>query len=550
MNKSLKRVLSMALALCLVLSLFCTTAMAAQTTPSYPHLSVGAATVTTLEAGDTVKIPVSLAGLGDSRYLSGMSCNVAAMNDGYLTVTGVEFAPSISGWAGGYNAQYNSVNKVNLAFAEHPEDCLSADGLLFTVVCTVAKDIPAGTNTGIQLSSVSMNQTSTLFLNSPDGTEANRDPNAVIYPEDANGDPTGGVSIPEEKEFVMTVSADKSEVVLDETFTVKVTVTGDAFVGAEYGLTYDPALFALVSKPGDATDDNGTIGHTFLQYTAPDGTVVGTYTFKALAQDVETTGYFTLSADSKVETALSSLGGNAEPCTISAPAPVTIKLADTLTVSAPNVTVDYDGNAYGVTATANLPGATIKYADANGTYTLDQSPTYVEVGEYTVNFSASLKGYATAYGSAKVTINQPKYFTETQEYVSGYTLVLVYSDFDAPYYTYDGHSMLDVTASGYSLDGISYKHVYGWVVKGNADLSKIAYTSEKPVKIAYSCDVNASNRIDLRDAVATMCVYNTDTNYMTADQMALILRADVDHNKKVDASDYGTILANSDYNKQ
>mgnify|MGYP004590574105 CR=1 FL=1 len=76
-----------------------------------------------LKAGDTVKIPVSLAGLKEDQYLSGISCNVAAM-DSYLTVTGVEFASSIDSWSGGYNDQHKSVNKVNLTFAERPEDCL------------------------------------------------------------------------------------------------------------------------------------------------------------------------------------------------------------------------------------------------------------------------------------------------------------------------------------------------------------------------------------------------------------------------------------------
>lgn len=553
MKRSLKRALSMALTLSLVLSLFCTTAVAAQTTPSYPYLSVGAASVTKpFEKNDTVRIPVSLAGLGtsSSQYLSGFSCSVTAMGDGYLTVTGVEFAPSVAGWSGGYNAKLDAVNKVYLAFAEHPEDCLHSDGLLFTVVCTVAKDVPAGTSTGIQIKDVSMSQTSEVFLNSTDGKTSGLDANAVTYPLDADGDPTGGVSVPEEPDFVMTVSADRSEVVLDETVTVKVTVTGGAFGGAEYDLTYDPALFQLVTKPSDATDNNGTIGHSFLQYEAPAGTVIGTYTFKALAQDAEATGSFTLGADSKVDTALSALTGNSQPCTTSAPAQVTIKLARTLTVSAQDVTVDYDGSASSVTATANLPGATIKYADADGNYTLDAAPTYTDIGTHVVKFCATLKGYETAYGQATVKIEQPKYVTETVEYVSGYELLLVYSDIDAPYYTYDGHAMLNVTASTYSLNGTSYKHVYAWVVKGEADTGKIAYTSAKPFAVAYSCDVNASNKVDLRDAVATMCVYNVDTNYMKADQMALILRADVDHNKTVDAFDYGRILADSSYNKQ
>ena len=543
-NRSAKTVLRTLLALVLVLSLFCVSALAAA--PDYAHLEVGTATATELKAGDTVKIPVSLAGLKPAQYLSGLSCNVAAMGDGYLTITGVEFAPSISGWSGGYNDAYKSVNKVNLTFAEHPEDSLHSNGLLFHVVCNVAKDIPAGTTTGITLSNVSMSQTSTFFLNSTDGTEANLDKNAVVYPNDGNGG--GGITIPEAVSFTMKIAADKAEVEMDEIVTITITGHGGAFTGAAYEMTYDPALFAPVSVAQDAVLKTGTTDTYRYLGVFPaglaDSDTISTYTFKALAQDAEVEGAFTLvESECYIETLDSSLGGSAEPCAVSAPAKVKIVLKDDLTVSAPNVTVDYDGQPHGVTATANKDGATIKYADADGEYTLDKSPAYTAVGEYTVKFRATLKGYKPAYGQAKVTINQPKYFTETTEYVSGYTLVLVYTDYDTTRYTYAGNTMLDVTSAGYTLGGVEYAHVYGWVVKGSPDLSTIGYTQESAVRVAYSKDVNASGTIDLRDAVATVGIYNADARYMLESNMAMILRADVDHSKKVDSDDYSLILA-------
>lgn len=541
-NRSAKTVLRTLLVLALALSLFCMSALAANA-PDYAHLEVGTANVTSLKAGDTVKIPVSLAGLKENQYLSGISCNVAAM-DSYLTVTGVEFASSISGWSGGYNGQDKSVNKVNLAFAVHPEDSLHSNGLLFYVVCNVDQDLPAGTTTGITLSNVSMSQTSTLFLNSTDGTEANLDKNAVVYPNGGNG---GGVSIPEAVSFTMNITADKPEVEMGETVTITITGHGGAFNGAQYQMTYDPALFELLTKPTEAVLDSET--NTFRYINAlsglTDGAVISTYTFKALAQETEVTGNFTLVSDKCfIETYGSSISGNAVPCAISDPAQVKIKLKDDLTVSADNVTVDYDGRPHGVNATANKLGATIKYADANGEYTLDESPAYTAVGEYTVKFRATLKGYQPATGEAKVTINQPEYFTETTEYVSGYSLVLVYTNYDTTRYTYDGNTMLDVTSAGYAHSGIEYQHVYGWVVKGTPELNKIGYTQENAPRVAYSKDVNASGTTDLRDAVATVGVYNADATYMKDSNMAMILRADIDHNKKVDSLDYGEILAN------
>ena len=87
------------------------------------------------------------------------------------------------------------------------------------------------------------------------------------------------------------------------------------------------------------------------------------------------------------------------------PADFTVKVnPNGLTVSAENVNQVYDGTAYGVTPAANKTGATILYKDANGEYTLTESPTQKDVGEKTVEFKASLYGYADAYGSAKIKI--------------------------------------------------------------------------------------------------------------------------------------------------
>lgn len=77
-----------------------------------------------------------------------------------------------------------------------------------------------------------------------------------------------------------------------------------------------------------------------------------------------------------------------------------------LTVSASDVEKMYDGTAYGVAPTASVKGATILYKDADGNYTLTECPTQTNAGELTVEFQASLEGYAPATGSAKVTITK------------------------------------------------------------------------------------------------------------------------------------------------
>lgn len=550
MKKLFRRFLGAAMTAALVLSL-CVTAMAAQTTPTYAHLSVGEVQVPKLEAGDTVKIPVSLAGLESSDYLSGFSCMIERA-DTYLEITGVEFSSATNGWSGGYNAQNGYVNKVNLDFATNPEGSMHSNGLLFTVVCKVLQDVPAGTSTGIEIGNVSMSMNSTDhgFLNSTDKTQAGLDKNAVVYPVDADGTPTGGVTVPEKTTYTVTVAADKSEVTLDETVTVTVTVTGGAFNTAEYDLTYNPAYFQRTSAISGYTkeDTAGTITDFYIGRQSAAGTVIRTYTFKALAQDAEVTGQFALSK-AKVG-ATGAVIGDADLCPVSAPAEVTIKLSDDLTVSAPNVTVDYDGGEHGVTATANKAGADIKYMDANGGYTLDESPKYSAVGHYTVKFQATLKGYNPATGEATVTINEPAYEVETTEYVAGYKLVLVYTN-SATRFTYDGNTMLDVTAAGYSLNGTAYNHVYAWIVKfADYDKSEIGYTAAAAQQVGYTVDVNASGKVDLMDVNAVVCVYNAEPAVMNdASIMAILLRADVDHSKVVDAFDYGAILTSSSYSR-
>uniref|UniRef100_UPI0022E8F08A InlB B-repeat-containing protein n=1 Tax=Enterocloster aldenensis TaxID=358742 RepID=UPI0022E8F08A len=86
------------------------------------------------------------------------------------------------------------------------------------------------------------------------------------------------------------------------------------------------------------------------------------------------------------------------------PGDFTIKSNDSLSVSASDVKKVYDGNGYGVEPVSVPSGATITYRDADGKYTLTESPTRTNVGTTKVEFKASLYGYDAAYGSADVTI--------------------------------------------------------------------------------------------------------------------------------------------------
>ena len=74
-------------------------------------------------------------------------------------------------------------------------------------------------------------------------------------------------------------------------------------------------------------------------------------------------------------------------------------------VSADGYSSAYDGTAHGITVTAPT-GATVKYGTTAGSYTLNDSPTYTNVGEYTVYYRVSQTGYFAVTGSQTVNISK------------------------------------------------------------------------------------------------------------------------------------------------
>ena len=76
-----------------------------------------------------------------------------------------------------------------------------------------------------------------------------------------------------------------------------------------------------------------------------------------------------------------------------------------LIVSASGWSGKYDGTDHGITVTSS-PDATIKFGTASGTYNLNSSPTYVNVGTYTVYYQVSKTYYTTATGSESVVITE------------------------------------------------------------------------------------------------------------------------------------------------
>ena len=84
----------------------------------------------------------------------------------------------------------------------------------------------------------------------------------------------------------------------------------------------------------------------------------------------------------------------------------TINKAD-MSVSASGYSGTYDGNAHGITVTVNYPsGATLRFRDSSGSFTLTSSPTYSDAGTYYVYYSVTKNNYNTVSSYRTVNIRK------------------------------------------------------------------------------------------------------------------------------------------------
>ena len=136
-----------------------------------------------------------------------------------------------------------------------------------------------------------------------------------------------------------------------------------------------------------------------------DGTVTYSSSDTKVAEVNATTGEVTIKGNGEATiTATVTDGDNYTYATKTASYTIGVGTA-AMTVSATGYSGTYDNSAHGITV--NAPeGATIKYGTAEGTYTLEASPTYTTSGEYTVYYQVTKPGYTTVTGSATVTISK------------------------------------------------------------------------------------------------------------------------------------------------
>ena len=114
-------------------------------------------------------------------------------------------------------------------------------------------------------------------------------------------------------------------------------------------------------------------------------------------------------------------------------------------------------------------GYTVKYGTAEGTYTLDASPTQTEIGTLTVYYQVTANNYAAKTGSATITVSAKQPQTITAENVTA---------------TYgDTNAKVSATSSG----AISYA-----VKDGSGDYIDVAADGKLTIKKAGTATVTVT----------------------------------------------------------
>ena len=119
-----------------------------------------------------------------------------------------------------------------------------------------------------------------------------------------------------------------------------------------------------------------------------------------------------------------------------------------LSVTASGYTGDYDSKEHGIVVTSS--GSTIKYGTSEGTYNLNSSPTYKDVGSYIVYYQVTKPGYKTVTGSKQVIITDNT--TPSISFKSTMPTIITQKD------NYTIGNYLDIT---YGPTGGSYSCKYG-----------------------------------------------------------------------------------------
>lgn len=404
-----------------------------------------------------------------------------------------------------------------------------------------------------------------------DGKDAKLVSGTNEYKENGTYVQSGDRFIKAEKRSI-EISANNTEVEMNDTVEISVTLKGNNIANAVYDLAYDTTKFELVSASTGTTASNGSLSEMLYKTDGAcyeNGAVLATYTFKALGQTENVTADFVIS-NTAAATYLESIDATNIKTTNNEKVSVAIKLKEyAVAVSVDNnvetgttLTVPYtnEGHTFSVIAT---PAAAVSYKVNGGDET--NSVSVSERGTYTIEYTITPEtGYAKVTGTFTLVIGDPEYVvevnltnSENRDYVSGKKIVLVYTNTDGLAFNYGDDLMIDVTARGYKYnDTDEYSHVYAFVTDAieNSDagvtvedyknnISCVIPSPADLIKLTYTMDLNFDSYLTVNDITTAYGIYNANEDYFkNVKNQKKFLRADTDGNKCVNNDDANAVV--------
>ena len=379
-----------------------------------------------------------------------------------------------------------------------------------------------------------------------------------------NNDGTYGVV----SERVIEVVASEEEVVAGREFTVDVKLAkGENIFNAEWTLSYDTLLFEL--KGAANTGSIKEIASKTLEGEFfAEGETLATYTFVAKAVPATITGNFTLSettastfAESRdaIQVAATTIADDVTIIMIEYDVTATLNGEDVdLTVATPSAETTYTGEAQQFVVSTNLPAN----VDCEITYTVDgndvEEVVLTDVGTYEVVYTiTTADGYAEKTGKVTIEVKAPAFVVETAKWtVMGKKLVLVYTNQDAMYFTYDDKLMIDVTSKGYEYENNTrYAHVFAFVTDELANdvvesyKEKVMYISEAEGLFILTdghskADINFSNTLNVQDISVEFGIVNLHSEvYGDVKYQKHLLKGDINGDKIVNGRDTSYVVS-------
>ena len=439
--------------------------------------------------------------------------------------------------------------------------------------CTGNIAITGGKITSVQQASVLVDEDTASEINTAiSGGTFSSDVSAFLVDGASiskNSDGTYGVVAERTIEVEAITSNEEDKVVAGEEFTVTVKLAkGENIVNAVWTLSYENDKFELK----DSADQSGTIKEalykTFEGEIFAEGEVLKTYTFVAKAVAEEITGAFTLSettastfAESRDNVYVAATNNKVDVTIIMKDYEVSATLNGTavdLTATTPAAETTYTGEAQEFIVSTNLSAD----VDYEITYTVNgeavEKVALTDVGEYVVGYTITTEdGYVEKTGTVTIKVKAPDFVVETAKWTNmGKRLVLVYTNQDDMYFTYDNKLMIDVTAKGYKYENTTeYANVFAFVTDELANdvvdnyKANIKYISEAEglfiLTDGYSkADINFSDSLNVQDISVEYGIVNLHSEiYGDVKYQKHLLKGDTNGDKIVDGKDTAYVVS-------